>query len=123
MRAPPEPTLDDFRTAVRAVIARDLEREAEAAAALRADLVPKVERVVAEARVAGLCGRAWIFGSFAWGSPCEASDVDLLVERCADPFRLASLVAGACGREAHVVDLETAPAGLRDRVIAEGLQV
>jgi predicted nucleotidyltransferase len=90
------------------------------AEALRAAVVPRVELAVASARAEGRCLQAWLFGSDAWGLPEEKSDVDLLVAGCREPSRLASLVAGACGRDVHVVELESAPGALRERVLRDG---
>ena len=112
--------LDAFRTAVRAKIQRDLDAEAERARTLRAEVLPRVEEATASARLQELCSRVWLFGSYAWGQPSERSDVDLLVEACSDPFRFAGLVATACGRDVHAIELERAPEGLRQRVLAEG---
>jgi predicted nucleotidyltransferase len=66
-----------FATAF-AKIAEDLVVEAEAAEQLRGAVLPAVALGVEEARNAGLCRRAWLFGSFSWGTPVERSDVDLL---------------------------------------------
>lgn len=120
-RASVSPTWRDLRSAIRARFERDVAAERERAEALRADVVPQVESAVAAARAEGRCARAWLFGSYAWGSPDDDSDVDLLVEGCDDPFRLASRVTTACGRDAHVVELELAPAALRERVLRDGI--
>lgn len=105
---------------MRAGLARQLAREAEASRALVAEVVPKVARAVSEARAHGLCQRVWLFGSFAWGEPGERSDVDLLVEGASEPFRLASLVSVACDRDAHVIELDRAPESLRERAQRDG---
>lgn len=110
----------DLRAAVRAKIARDLARERAESAQRRARVREALPTALAEARRQGLCEGAWLFGSYAWGTPGERSDVDLLVEDCSDPERLASIVARATGTEVHVVDMRDAPEGLRERALAEG---
>lgn len=115
------PTWADFRAAIRAGLARQLAREAEASRALVAEVVPRVAQAIAEARASGLCRRAWLFGSFAWGEPGERSDVDLLVEATSEPFRLGTKVGLACERDVHVIELERAPESLRERVLREGM--
>ena len=119
-QAPDPVQLRAFRAAIRTKIERDLERERDASVALRAQVLPAVKRGLAEARVEGLCARAWLFGSFAWGDPGARSDVDLIVEGCADPFLLAAVVGRACERDVHVIPLEAAPESLRRRALAEG---
>lgn len=109
-----------FRRRVIAGIEADLTREEEEAEALRGSVVPAVAERVAEARREGRCERAWLFGSFAWGEPTERSDVDLLVERCADPDALAAEVWRHVERAVHVVELERAPASLVERVLESG---
>jgi predicted nucleotidyltransferase len=109
-----------FARAVRAKIESDIEREGALAAERRAGVLPKVARALIEARRAGLCGDAWLFGSYAWGAPGERSDVDLLVEEARDPDAIASVVGGACGLDVHVVERERAPASLVKRALAEG---
>jgi hypothetical protein len=104
-----------FRRRVLENIEADLVNEDRAAEAARAELLPKVADAVADARRRGECGRAWLFGSFAWGRPGERSDVDVLVERCADPDVLAAAIWRACERAAHVVPSETAPPSLIER--------
>jgi len=79
-----------------------------------------VSRGVEEARAAGVCGRVWLFGSFAWDVPRPGSDIDLLVEDCAAPFSLASSVGAECAQPVHVVTLESAPSSLRERVLRFG---
>jgi hypothetical protein len=78
-----------FREAVRRKIARDLEEESAAGAALRRRVLPAVARAVAEARAQGRCREAWLFGSYVWDTPRERSDVDLLVAGCDDAMELA----------------------------------
>jgi predicted nucleotidyltransferase len=119
-REPASTTWRDLRAAIRARFERDVATERARAEALRAEVVPAAASAVAAARVAGQCDRAWLFGSFAWGLPEERSDVDLLVEGCEEPFRLASVVGEACGRDVHVVALETAPEALRERALRDG---
>ena len=110
-----------FRRRVRQTVLRELEREDHAAEHLRAEVLPKLRSAIAEARARAECGRAWLFGSFAWGQPTERSDVDLLVEDCPSPDGLAGQLWSACGRPAHVIELRTAPEGLVARVLGEGI--
>lgn len=110
-----------FRDKVRAQIIQALEEERAQAEDLRARVVPSVQRALLEARDETLCGRAWLFGSYAWGQPGARSDVDLLVEACPDPDRLAAAVARRTGTEVHVVPLEDAPEALRVRAQEEGV--
>lgn len=119
-RGTASPTWQDLRSAIHARLEDDVATERAAADALRVEVVPRVRAAVVAARTDGRCERAWLFGSFAWDFPDERSDVDLLVERCDDTFGLASFVARACGRDVHVIDVETAPASLRDRVLRDG---
>ena len=112
--------LTGFREAVRAKIRRDLEQEEATARTLREQVLPGVRQAIASARASGLCTRVWLFGSFAWGRPSDRSDVDLLVEGCADPDRLGGLVALRCGRDVHVIEWEQAPESLRTRVLEQG---
>lgn len=115
--------LREFRQAVRAKIDRDLEREASESTRRRAETLPVVRRAIALARERGLCERAWLFGSFAWGAPGERSDVDVLLEGCGDPFAVASLIARQAGREVHAISIEDAPASLRERATQSGLEL
>jgi predicted nucleotidyltransferase len=109
-----------FRRRVIEGIEADLAREKEQAEALRASVVPAVAKRVAAARYEGRCARAWLFGSFAWGDPTERSDVDLLVERCAEPDAFAAEVWRHIDRAVHVVEIERAPASLVERVLESG---
>lgn len=112
--------LSAFRRRVVAVIEEDLARE-EAEAQLRRDTtLPEVSRAVTEARAAGQCRRAWLFGSFAWGLPGERSDVDLLVEGCPDPDAIGAALWRAIHRPVHVIALEKAPSSLVERVLRDG---
>jgi predicted nucleotidyltransferase len=112
--------LATFRRRVVACIQADLAREAEQAEALRAALLPLVSESIAKARQQGRCGKAWLFGSFAWGHPTERSDIDLLVADCEDPDVLAAEVWRQVERAVHVVVLDRAPQSLVQRVLAEG---
>jgi predicted nucleotidyltransferase len=115
-----EPDLKQaFRRRVLEVIEEDLAREADAAARRRSSVLPQVVRTIARARAEGRVSRAWLFGSFAWGSPGERSDVDVLVES-ADPDALAADLFQATERPAHVVELERAPTELVERVLRDG---
>ena len=118
----PDPALlRAFRDRVRAQIALAIEREDAEAEALRARVVPVVRKALVEAREAQLGKQAWLFGSYAWGKPSPRSDVDLLVEACPNPERLAAFVGRRTGTDVHVVPLEDAPETLRVRAQAEGL--
>lgn len=114
------PTWRDLRSVIRARFERDVAEERARGDALHRAVVPRVEAAVAAARADGDCARAWLIGSFAWGSPVNGSDVDLVVEGCAEPFRLASRVTAACGRDVHVIELEAAPKSLRERALLDG---
>ncbi|HVZ32968.1 MAG TPA: nucleotidyltransferase domain-containing protein [Polyangiaceae bacterium] len=113
----------DFAT-LRQHIARaieaDLAREEAEAEALKARLLPRLQEAVVHARREQLCGRAWLFGSFAWGRPTESSDVDVLAEACPDPDALTAVLWRALDRAVHVVRAETAPSSLVQRACAEG---
>jgi predicted nucleotidyltransferase len=113
-------TLEDFRRAVRAKIAVDLQHEQDASHALRERVLPALRLAIARARADGVCARAWLIGSFSRGEPRISSDVDLVVDGCRDPDALADRIARACGRPAHVIDFATAPESLRERALAEG---
>lgn len=119
--SPSSALLHAFAALVRANIARSLERENAASVELRARVIPAVAAGVERVRREELIGDAWLFGSFAWGRPGERSDVDVLVEQCRDPDRVASILAELCARDVHVVPREQAPEGLVKRAIAEGL--
>ncbi|MES1171741.1 MAG: nucleotidyltransferase domain-containing protein [Bacteroidota bacterium] len=118
----PDPDLvKAFRRAVRRHFEGQVALEREAAEARKAAVLPTVLDSIARARDEGLCERAWLFGSYAWGQPGTRSDVDILVDGCRDPFAVASLVGRACGLDVHVVDWTEAPTSLRDRVLGEGV--
>lgn len=67
----------------------------------------------------------WLFGSLAWGSPHEASDVDLLVDGLdshvggAAERRVASIIEGSF----DLVRLEEAHPSLVERVLREGVRI
>jgi predicted nucleotidyltransferase len=109
-----------FRRRIVAGIEQDLRREDTEAEARRAQVIPMVARIVAATRAAQQCGRAWLFGSFAWGRPEERSDIDLLVEDCADPDALAANIWRAAERPAHVVTVDRAERSLIERAVADG---
>jgi predicted nucleotidyltransferase len=119
-RGMPSPTWRDLRSVIRARFERDVVEEGARGAALQRAVLPGVEAAIAAARAEGACARAWLIGSYTWGVPAERSDVDLVVEGCGDPFRLAGRVSAACGRDVHVIDLETAPPTLRERAVRDG---
>jgi predicted nucleotidyltransferase len=109
-----------FRQRVLAGIQADLSREQAEESALRTAVTAATATVIAEARTRGSCGRAWLFGSFAWGRPEPRSDVDLLVEGCSDPDALAADVWTVINRPVHIVQLEKAPRSLAERVHRDG---
>jgi hypothetical protein len=110
-----------FGRAVRRRFEAEVASERAAAEARRAEILPAVRAAVGQARAQGACGRAWLFGSYAWGEPGERSDVDILAESCPDPFLVASIVGRACRIDTPVIDRRDAPASLIDRVDAAGL--
>lgn len=115
--------LREFRRAVQARIEEDLRRESVAAARLREEVVPAVCAAVAAARAAGEADEVWLFGSFAWGTPREGSDVDLLAEEPVDVAALADRVQQATGRLVHVVTRRSARADLCERIDREGINL
>ena len=118
----PDPDLvRAFGRAVRAHFEEELAKERGQAEVRRAAVLPGVRAALERARTEGLCGDAWLFGSYAWGEPGERSDIDLLVDRCADPFMVASLVGRACGRDVHVIEMSEAPPSLKMRVREDGV--
>jgi predicted nucleotidyltransferase len=118
----PDPDLvRAFGRAVRAHFEQEVAKELEQAEARRKVVLPCLRSALADARSQGLCGDAWLFGSYAWGRPGERSDIDLLVDGCADPFVVASVVGRACGLDVHVIELTEAPVSLKERVRADGV--
>jgi predicted nucleotidyltransferase len=115
-----DPLAAEMRRRVLAGIHADLEREHAESERLRSHVVPIVAAMVRAARARGECGRAWLFGSFAWGRPASRSDVDLLVEDCAAPDRLAAEIWRAVDRPVHVLVAARAPESLLERVQLEG---
>ena len=120
-RLPDPELLRAFGRAVRAHFEKEVAEERKAAEARRAAVLPKVRAALEQARAEGLCKGAWLFGSYAWGEPGERSDVDLLVEDCADPIAVASVVGRGCGLDVHVIRVSDAPPSLRDRVRDQGV--
>lgn len=120
----PDPDLvRAFARAVRAHFEQEIAQEHAQAEARRAAVLPTVRNAVGRAQAEGLCGDAWLFGSYAWGQPGERSDIDLLVDGCADPLVVASVVGRACGLDVHVIELSHAPLSLKDRVREEGVRL
>src|SRR5258708_1937253 len=106
----PDPDLvKAFGRAVRRHFEEEIARENAQGEARRSLAMPALREAIARARADGACGRAWLFGSYAWGQPGERSDVDILAESCADPFLVASIVGRACKLDVHVIDRATAP--------------
>lgn len=110
-----------FRRAAKAKVTRDIERERAQAELCRSEALPLVREAVKRLRSAGRCDRVWLFGSYAWGAPTEASDLDLLVETADDPFALAAEIGVATRRMVHVIPYEAAPPSLIERAVAEGV--
>lgn len=110
-----------FRRAVVAKIERDLAAEHRDDEERRARILPLVRSAIADARREGLCGDAWLFGSYAWGDTRPESDVDVLADRCADPIMLAVHIGRVTGTEVHVIALDKAPAELRERILRDGV--
>ena len=104
-----------------AKIERDLASERRDDDERRARVLPLVRAAVVEARRTGLCGDAWLFGSYAWGDTRPESDVEVLADRCADPIMLAVHIGRATETEVHVIALDKAPAELRERVLRDGV--
>ncbi len=120
-RAPDPELVRAFARAVRAHFEEEVAREHKEAEARREEVLSQVRGAIARARAEGLCGGAWLFGSYAWGQPAERSDIDLLVDGCSDPFVVASLVGRACGRDVHVVEMGEAPLSLKERARRDGV--
>ncbi len=120
---PDQALLRAFGERVRSKIARDLAQEGERADTLRTLMLPKVREGLALARAEGLCGRAWLFGSYAWGEPRDSSDVDLMVEGSDEPLMVAAVVGRITETEMHVVAVERAPESLVERVQSEGVSL
>lgn len=120
MDAARDPSLQAFRDAVVAKIRRDLEDEDQRASRYRSEVMDRLGPALERARSAGRCGRAWLYGSFAWGKPTAESDVDILVEGCDSPDSLAAELWTACDRPVHLVQVERAPESLLDRARREG---
>ena len=120
-RLPDAELVRAFGRAVRAHFEEEVAKEREQAEARRSAVFPCVRAALARARAEGLCGGAWLFGSYAWGEPGERSDVDLLVDGCADPLAVASLVGRACSLDVYVIEMSEAPLSLRKRVFDDGV--
>lgn len=104
-----------------AVARRRLDEERALADARRARVVPRLRAAVAAARQDGtLDGRAWLIGSYAWGEPTGASDVDLLVERCADPHAASARLEDAVGLPVDVMPVASADPELLPHLTREG---
>jgi predicted nucleotidyltransferase len=114
-----ESLLAAFRRRVDETIARRLEEEARASESLRTSVLAELKPEIERARADGVCGRVWLFGSFAWGEPRSDSDLDLLVE--GDDAEIGWRVSRACRREVHVIREADAPLSLRSRVFEEGI--
>jgi predicted nucleotidyltransferase len=120
IRLPDCAALQDFHRAVRRHFEAQIADERRASESRKATVIPKVLEAVANTRAQGLCERAWLFGSYAWGEPGQRSDVDIFVEGRGDTIAIASIVGRACGLDVHVVDSAEAPVSLHARVMSEG---
>ena len=114
-----EQLLAAFRRRIDAKIQSDLGEEERAAEALRQQVLTTLRAEIAEARRQGLSARIWLFGSYAWGRPGPASDVDLLGE--GDEVWVAGVVGRSTGREVHAIRIDEAPPSLVERVVEEGI--
>ena len=106
------------RAAVEKAVTRKLAEEHAAADTRRAALLESLRPLALEAIARGLCRGVWLFGSFAWGHPGSASDVDLLVDGDADAVSV--LLSEHLRLPLHVVAMQTAPDSLRERVLRDG---
>lgn len=122
-RLPDPDLLRAFGRAVRTHFENEVAEERKQAEARRDAVLPVVRSSIGRARAEGLCGDAWLFGSYAWGKPGERSDIDLLVDGCTDPFVVASVVGRACGLDVHVIELAEAPLSLKERVFENGVRL
>jgi predicted nucleotidyltransferase len=102
-----------FAARARASSERSHERRSRALASL--------PRLVA-ALVARGAHRVWLFGSLAWGTPHEASDIDLAVEGLPrdDLFHAMGELLAVAPVSVDLVRIEEAPPGLVRRVRIEG---
>lgn len=67
--------------------------------------------------------KVWLFGSLAWGKTRADSDVDLAVEglSAGEYWRSLAELSDLFGCNVDLVRIETADAGLRERILREGL--
>ncbi len=118
----PDNSSSALRDRLRQVIEADLAREDAVARELRARIAPVLRTAVEAARAAGLLGgRAWLIGSYAWGQPTVASDVDLLVESAADRGALAARISEAVGLDVDVIRVREADPALLPHLQREGM--
>ena len=110
-----------MRRAALETAARQIAEEHATGERARSAVVARLRAIVVALREKGLVERVWLFGSYAWGLPQEGSDVDVLVEGCADSFALAAEIGAAVGRDVHVIARRSAPPSLVARVDAEGI--
>jgi predicted nucleotidyltransferase len=112
-----------MRRAVRAEVERQLADEDRRANELRESVMSRLPATLARLRERGLLERAWIFGSYAWGTPTEQSDLDLLIESDRDALEIATLVSAELRIDVHAIDRRRAPQSLVARVDGEGIVV
>lgn len=86
---------------------------------LRERILGQVKPIAARALESGICRRLWVFGSYAWGTPTDDSDLDVLVD--GDAEQVARLLSEVMRLPLHVLAFAEAPQSLRDRVQDDGL--
>ena len=106
-----------------ATLARRREAKRQAAEARAARLRAAVPAAVAMLRAQHGVGRAWLFGSLAWGGPRLTSDVDLAVEGLPAEryFQALADLEGLLRGGVDLVRMEDADETLRARILAEGI--
>lgn len=112
------------RERLRQVIEAELERETRQSDMLITRIVPKVRHAVEAARQAGeVEGRLWLIGSYAFGKPTLASDIDLLVEGSVDRDAFLRRLEEAVGLDVDLIALEDADEALLPHLMREGVSL
>lgn len=101
--------------------ATQAETERLASEGRRSKVHETLRTTFASERAAGLSGGVSLFGSYAWGSPTESSDIDLLVDDEIDPDALCEAIERHIKLPIHVVRRCRADAGLIARVMRDGV--